>query len=84
MHLIYRIINMKSFLIKSLIVVIAASCGSLLFLYTTDYNDQNINIAVQSWLIGTIIGLIFIIVDNVIYKFTKTKMFIQKNKMRKK
>ncbi len=75
---------MKSFLIKSLIVVIAASCGSLLFLYTTDYNDQNINIAVQSWLIGTIIGLIFIIVDNVIYKFTKTKMFIQKNKMRKK
>ncbi len=75
---------MKSFLIKFLIVVIAASCGSLLFLYTTDYNDQNINIAVQSWLIGTIIGLIFIIVDNVIYKFTKTKMFFQKNKLRKK
>ncbi len=39
-------------------IVIGASYGTLFFLFTTDYNDDNISIAIKCWWQVVITGLI--------------------------
>lgn len=49
---------MISLIYKLLMIVIGASYGTLFFLFTTDYNDDNISIAIKCWWQVIIAGLI--------------------------
>lgn len=77
---------MKSFLLKLLVTGIGSTYGSLLFLFTTDYSNKNIYIAIESWLFGTSVGLISLLMIDLISILLKKRQhqIVKFNKFWKK